>query len=202
MVTRSCVCAAITLLSAATLAAQSSPAPVSASTTDSILAAAHLLVPASALPPRGAYQHRDSLQVVYDPIKDATSIRVIGMDVGSNLQLSMFAGFDGREPKKVPIIVALVLASRSPEWRFLRDHEVYLLMADSTRLDYPMSHEGTVERGGVVEIMKVAMPIGDAVALVKAGNAEGEIAGDHFRITRDQVQAIADLLSRLAPASQ
>jgi len=175
------------------------PALPGQSVADSQLIAHGFEVRGSALPHRGVYKHPGRVTQQYDAVRDVTSLHARFLNVGPNLNLSAFAAFRGKAPKVVPLSILLDFGSQSADWRFLRVHDVDLLLADNTRLHYDGDHDGEVVDGGVAESISIAMPVFDALKLVKAGRAVGELGGVQFKISPDKVDAIADLLSRLAP---
>jgi hypothetical protein len=90
---------------------------------------------------------------------------------------------------------ALLFRSRSKEWQFLKNHEMYMLI-DGDRVSLgEAEYDGDIERSGVSEFMGYLIPRDLFERLSSARQVELKIGRWEVALKDEHLQAFRDLLS-------
>lgn len=142
--------------------------------------------------------------VEYDKFKDETRVAVGPFSISDSLQntrgflsLRMTIRFyhAGRELKQPADDFALLFRSYSREWRFLKNHDLFMLV-DGERIAVGNSdYDGDVERNGVSEFMLYSLSPDLIRRLAGAKQVEFKVGRVEIKLNEEHLQAIRDLYS-------
>lgn len=145
----------------------------------------------------------------YDKSRNLTTVEVKPFDPGGGLDLRIAASYTGRAPNAKPDSVRLVFVSSGFRWTYGARHDLTLALPDASILHYGGSRvwksgtESHPEReiGPIaIEIMTFEVPWADVQHLIRAGSAVGMLGPTQVELGPRRVAAIADFVTRIAPA--
>ncbi|WP_143195275.1 hypothetical protein [Archangium sp. Cb G35] len=153
-----------------------------------------LLASASALaePPEGKKETPVELgglpglvAVVEDPFSGEREAKLDDLQVGSKLELTLFADLKNRRSR-----IKGWLLSSSDSWRYLNCHTTALLV-DSRRTPLTTTHDGDVlDGGGVIEFVEFSITRDELVRWTKAKSLVGKVCNDVFELNEEALQTL------------
>ena len=152
------------------------------------------------IPPRWPYLHSYEIKEEYDRFKGHTMVSLEPdldeMDSLTQGSLWVAYSYDGETPHS-PSFVGFSLWSVNEDWEYLNCHSLDLLI-DGSPLSLDTEHEGDVMSGGLVsETVIGQLGTRDFLTLVNAGLVEGKLCNTEFKLSREQMQALKDVASRM-----
>lgn len=206
--------AAVAQAVSATLAAISTPIPVTVEVTRVVeveVAPASTPIPqatsipalAQVIPPRGYYIHSYEVKEEYDRFTDKTKVSIEPKydEIGIVEQgaLSVLYSYDGKTPSP-PLAVGIGLWSINDKWEYLQCHTLDLLI-DGSPLSVKTEHKGEVMSGSVLETIIGELGTRDFLSIVNARQVEGKLCNTVFKLSVDQMQALKDVASRMSTST-
>lgn len=146
--------------------------------------------------------------IEYDKFKDETRVAVGPFSISDSLQntrgflsLRMIIRFfhAGRELKQPADDFALVFHSDSREWRFLKNHDLYMLVDGERIAVGEADYDGDVERDGVSEFMRYSLSPDLIRRLAAAKQVQLKIGRVEVELKDEHLQAFRDLYSLSKP---
>lgn len=174
-----------------------SPSPSSPATP----AVTSTLEAAALIPAKQAYNHNYVIKEDYDNAKDQTtfSLEERPQDITAvpNTLFVTYAvpGTQGAIPKSV----AVSFFSTSESWQFLSLKSIALRLDGTELLYWEVTERGAASGGSVTELLTASVPVMDFLRVVNSERVEVQIGPYYFELTNEQMQALKDLASRMAP---
>jgi hypothetical protein len=149
-------------------------------------------MPAFAEPPEGKKETPVELgglpglvAVVEDPFSGEREAKLDNLQVGSKLELTLFADLKNRRSR-----IKGWLLSSSDSWRYVNCHTTALLV-DSQRTPLPTTHDGDVlDGGGVIEFVEFSITRAELVRWTKAKSLVGKVCNDVFELNEGALQTL------------
>ncbi len=150
-------------------------------------------------PVRQKYAHNLKITEKYVRMDDYTTVDLDQMRLEDGLKLDAYFLYSGTKflpPDKV----TFTFSESSETWKYLTYRPLRLLLDDSVRVDLgEVQHDGTVGNGYVLEIMRCQFPVSQLLQIVAAKKVEGQLGLTKFTLKQNQLEALRDLASRMAP---
>lgn len=132
----------------------------------------------------------------YDRFKDTTTITAASKYRQKPLKTSFIVSANGKGPVKDDIVI-LTAHSTSPDWQYLRCHQLDFLVDGEPFSPGETKHTGRVGRGYVSEHVTARMSWDAFVKLSAAKKVEGRLCRTEFHLTPEDL-ANMRLMVRLA----
>ena len=153
-------------------------------------------------------KHKSRIGFKYDKFKDQTTVRVGpyfmtgGMEYAmTNSQFEMIAAFSVPGQKLVKPVGSVTLAfeSKSKEWKFLNERNLYALV-NGERLNLGEAvRDSDVRRGGVSEFLSVSVPYETFIKIANGKTVEMKLGEKEFKLKDEHLEGFRDLASRMVP---
>jgi hypothetical protein len=160
---------------------------------------------AVAPPARRTFHHSLTIKTHYDRFKDQT---LIDTDYDPyprtfpSMHIRAFFGFTGRTLTTTPETVFFEIMSASDEAKFAGEPPDLTALVDGQRMPLGKMYRSNFEvseAGAVYEYLVTTLKTPDFFKLVNARSLEMQVGFDEFKFTDDQLEALRDLASRMAP---
>ena len=164
------------------------------STRCAVLALGILVLPGCAT--SGGYQGRP-LAFNYDAMENETLVFTPVTDEAHPMMTVSFS-FAG-QAQAGPIREGTIsFSERSREWRYLRNHEVLIVLNGSDRLRYEGDHTGDIGDGGVEELVTVDVPLADFERIASAQTVAIRLGERDFSLRPGEIARIRHLVDAMA----
>lgn len=146
-----------------------------------------------------------SVVVVFDRFKNRTIAKqAVVLQTPPRLapiaSLLLYA-FDGNQPLTPARPLTWAMKFSSPDWRYLKCHDVAMLIDGHPAATGEVHHDGDVVRGGVVETLMFEVPPETLEAMAESELVELRVCRDEMRLAGDQPQLrLKALISYQRPA--
>ncbi len=155
------------------------------------------------IPPRKNYRHSFRIQETYDRIRGITTVTLLPpadfskwSKSPSNLLVTY--EYPGTNPTS-PRVVGFLLTSLI--WYYDSCYDVNLLLNGETRISPPtiLFNQTLPGETHSTEFITALLPLNDFLEIVNAKQVDGEVCNVQFALSQEQMEALRDVASRMAP---
>jgi hypothetical protein len=156
-------------------------------------------------PARRIFHHSLTIKTHYDRFKDQT---LIDTDYDPyphtfpSMHIRAFFGFNGRTLTTTPDTLFFEIMSASDEAKFAGEPPQLTALVDGQRMSLGNMYRSNFEvseAGAVYEYLVTTLKTQDFFKLVNSRSVEMQVGIDEFKLTENQLEALRDLASRMAP---
>lgn len=159
-------------------------------------------------PSRVEFDHGYGITTEYDEFDDKTSmalkfereIKDLRAGEASNLEwcdLRIISYYDGKVRQDHPLLVTLMFTVKHDYgWKYLECNRMTFL-SEGKRYAPSVVWDGDAKTS--LEFLITSMPIAEFLAMIDVDQIRGKICNDEFEFSSQQVEAMIDFASRLAP---
>ncbi len=153
------------------------------------------------VPAKRAFNHNYVIKEDYDQAKDQTTFsleeRLPDLTAVPN-SLYVTYNVPGTQ-RAIPSAVAVSFFSRSTSWQFLLTQDANVRLDGVTYLNWRVTERGAAGGESVTELLTANVRVKDFLMLVNSTTVEVQIGPYYFELTSEQMEALRDLASRMAP---
>lgn len=138
--------------------------------------------------------------IEYDRFKKQTVVSLVGMSLG-NLDVMSLYVMPGRTPSK-PSVVSLNVSAGAESWRYLKCHELSLLVDDVPIQTSSARHDGDVGNGRVSERISVILSVASVQRIASGKSVEMRLCNSEFAFSALQTAQFRAFLEPMIMTSE